>query len=234
MQQLIDLDREIDTARNKLSQMEVEREQISCAMDLLSKKKGFKPESAGFKLVYVDAFSKMAVYHHDTFKLPKGKLALQHCWGGGEWKYRLSFFYPPREKFGGEREEIYAGNITSKKHFTTITDEMVKFKLMGDEVVECKTQAERQRIIDVYLTLSVPKEYFYDVVDWYYPDRFPNFRWKYSRQQQKKAWENPDTSRANSYLQPIAAIDKLPPWEKHEVLSVDEFIKRLKNHERGD
>lgn len=235
MQQLIDLEREIDTARNKLSQMEVEREHIVEAMRLIGKAK-FKPETVGFKLVHIDFFEGMAIYHHDTFKLPKGTLALQHWWDNAvDWKYRLSYCYPFREKFGeGADRKIYDGNITSKRHFHIITDKMVKFKLTGDEVVECKTQAERQRIIDVYLTLDVPKECFRDFTHGYNAKLYPNFRWVYSRSTPTKPWEEPSTKRSNSYLQAVGDIKKLSVWHKREVLSVDEFVKRLKNHERGD
>lgn len=233
MKQIDDIDQQIDEARQRLGHLEEIRAKLLEAMDRLGKCR-FKPENAGFRLVQIHAFDKMAVYHHDTFRLQQGNLALQYFWDKEtSERYRLSSFFFG-EQFGSPSQEIYVGNIISKRHFHAVVDEMVKWKLCGDEVVECKTQSDRQRIIDVYLTLKVPPEYMQDFSRGYDTKSFPNFRWVYSRPEQRAYWEPESIKRGNSYLQAIGDISRLPFGVKWNVLSVDEFVRRLKNHERGD
>lgn len=230
--------------------MLVKEETVRLLKQLEEEQKAFSPEKAGFVFVTIDIKSANALYHHPTYQLPNAarRLSLIQSIGKSlgahtDARYHLSSFYESSNlnQFNGlpfSGHFLYKGDITSQEHYDSIIKEVIKFKLLGDEVVICKTEEERERVLDAYMTLDVPKQYFDELVFksrvQYDAKQFPNFRWKFSRNAPVKHWEEPSSSKHNSYLQAFGDPKKCSPWEVSMILSVEEFVKRMKNHERGD
>lgn len=219
---------------------------------------GFKPEEFGFRLKAVDVKTQIALFVHDKYVLPKSNEKLVMVYMTKDKIFSIATVYAHDKcvsdpdivgsdltigeivllKNNKAIKRLYTGGIHHKVQFAKIMEEALKFKLFDGEVVICTTDEDRKRVLDAYLSLDVPKEYKHELIfkdRMQYPiETFPNFRWCYSRQQQKKYWESPCTRKANSYLQAYGNPTNSRPWEVTKILSVDEFIKGLNNHERGD
>lgn len=247
----------IDKADDEIKKLKKLKDGVDWVLLRVESLIGFKPEDVGFRLKGIDVKEQTALFYHDTYVLPKRHERLIMVYKTKDGVFSIFKVHTHGRDMSDPNivgaglimeeitmlknksaEHLYIGKIHTKAQFAEIMKGALKFKLFDNEVVICTTDEKRKMVLDVYLTLDVPKEYKQELIfkdRMQYPvETFPNFRWCYSRQEQKQHWESPCTRKANSYLMACKDPSTFPPWETPLVLPLDEFIRRLKNHERGD